>query len=80
MQDGVFDGRKDETDVLRVGGAREMGVDYLVTIWVQVHKHLQDELPTCLRVPLRTWEEDRLVHLNVFAMNERGGKDSLKQK
>lgn len=39
LQDGVFDGCKDEPDVLRVGGARKVGVDDLVTIWIQVHKH-----------------------------------------
>ncbi len=57
LQDGVFDSCKDEADVLCVGGACEMGVDDLVTVWVQVHKHLQDELPTCLGVPLGTWEK-----------------------
>lgn len=40
LQDGVFDSCKDEADVLRVGGTREVGVDDLVTVWVQVHKHL----------------------------------------
>lgn len=37
-------------DVLGVGGTGEMGVDDLVFVWVQVHKHFQDELPTCKRV------------------------------
>ena len=63
LQDGVFDGCKDEADVLCVSGACEMGVDDLVTVWVQVHKHLQDELPTRLGVPLGTWEEKRLLLL-----------------
>lgn len=54
LQDGVFDGCEDEADVLCVSGACEMGVDDLVTVWVQVHKHLQDELPTRLGVPLGT--------------------------
>lgn len=54
LQDGVFDSCKDEADVLRVSGACEMGVDDLVTVWVQVHKHLQDELPTSLGIPLGT--------------------------
>lgn len=55
LQDGVFDSSKDEADVLCVSCACEMGVDDLVTVWVQVHKHLQDELSTCLCVPLGTW-------------------------
>lgn len=54
LQDGVFDGGKDEADVLRVGGAGEMGVDDLIAVWVQVHEHLQDKLAACLGVPLRT--------------------------
>lgn len=53
LQDGVFDGCKDEADVLCVSGACEMGVDDFITVWVQVHKHLQDELTTCLGIPLR---------------------------
>lgn len=54
LQDGVFDGGEDEADVLRVGGAGEVGVDDLVAVRVQVHEHLQDELAACLGVPLRT--------------------------
>lgn len=46
LQDDVFHSYKDEVDVLRVGGACEVGVDDLAMVWVQVHKHLQDELPT----------------------------------
>lgn len=64
LQDGVFDSSKDEADVLRVSGACEMGVDDLVTVWVQVHKHLQDELPTCLAVTLRTWMMERRLGFN----------------
>lgn len=52
LQDGVFDGCEDEANVLRVGGAGKMGVDDLVAVWVQVHKHLQDELPASLGIPL----------------------------
>ena len=63
LQDGVFDSGKDEADILRVSGACEMGVDDLVTVWVQVHKHLQDELPTCLGVSLGTWEDNRPLFL-----------------
>lgn len=58
LQDGVFDRCKDKADVLRVGGACEMGVDDLVTVWVQVHKHLQDELSTRLSVPLGTLDKN----------------------
>lgn len=58
LQDGVFDSCKDEADVLRVSGACEMGVDDLVTVWVQVHKHLQDELSACLGVSLGTWKKN----------------------
>lgn len=54
LQDGVFDGGEDEADVLRVGGAGEMGVNDLIAVWVQVHEHLQDKLAACLGVPLRT--------------------------
>lgn len=54
LQDGVFDGGEDEADVLRVGGAGEMGVDDLIAVWVQVHEHLQDKLAACLGVPLWT--------------------------
>ena len=63
LQDGVFDSGKDEADILRVSGACEMGVDDLVTVWVQVHKHLQDELPACLGVSLGTWEDNRPLFL-----------------
>lgn len=41
-------------DVLGVGGTGEMGVDDLVLVRVQVHKHFQDELPPGERVPLGT--------------------------
>lgn len=54
LQDRVFDGGKDEADILRVGGAGEVRVDYLIAVRVQVHKHLEDELSSCLGVPLRT--------------------------
>lgn len=66
LQDGVFDSCKDEADVLRVGGACEMGVDDLVTVWVQVHEHLQDELSTRLSVPLGTWKKNRPLILLAF--------------
>lgn len=46
MQNDVFHSCKDKVDVLRVSGACEVGVDDLVTVWFQVHKHLQDELLT----------------------------------
>lgn len=62
LQDGVFDGREDKADVLRVGGTCEMGVDDLVTVWVQVHKHLQDELAACLGISLRTIKLGEVVH------------------
>lgn len=54
LQDGVFDGCKDKSDVLCVSSTCKMGVDDLVTVWVQVHKHLQDELPAGLGIPLGT--------------------------
>lgn len=54
MQDDVFDSSKDEVDVLGVGGTGEMGVDDLVFVRVQVHKHFQDELPTRKRILLGT--------------------------
>lgn len=52
LQDGVLHRREHEADVLRVGGAGEMRVDDLVAVGVQIHKHLQDELPRGLGVPL----------------------------
>lgn len=54
LQDGVFDGGKDKTDVFGVCGAGEVGVDDSVA-GIQVHEHLQDELASCLGVPLWTW-------------------------
>lgn len=57
LQDGVFDGREDKADVLRVGGTGEVRVDDLVAVWVQVHKHLEDKLSSCLSISLRTWME-----------------------
>lgn len=54
LQDGVFDGGEDEADVLGVGGAGEVRVDDLVAVRVQVDKHLQDELPGRLSIPLWT--------------------------
>lgn len=54
LQDGVLDGGEDEADVLRVGGAGEMGVDDLIAVRVQVHEHLQDELAARLGISLRT--------------------------
>lgn len=54
LQDGVLDSCKHEADVLSVRGAREVRVDDLVAVGVQVHEHLEDELPCGLRVPLRT--------------------------
>lgn len=35
-------------------GACEVGVDDLVWIWVQIHKHLEDELSGCLSIFLWT--------------------------
>ena len=55
LQDGVFDGGKDEADVLCVGGTGEVRVDDLVAVWVQVHEHLEDELSPCLGISLRPW-------------------------
>jgi len=52
LQDGVLDGGEHESDVLRVRGAGEVGVDDLVAVGVQVHEHLQDELAARLGVPL----------------------------
>ena len=52
MEDGVFDGGKDKADVLGVCGACEMGVDNFVTVWIQVHEHLQDEFSSCLGISL----------------------------
>ncbi len=56
LQDGVLDRCEDEADVLCVCGAGEVRVDDLVAIWVQIHKHLQDELAARLGIPLRTCE------------------------
>lgn len=73
LQDGVFDSCEDEADVLRVGGACEMGVDDLVTVWVQVHKHLQDELSTCLGIPLGTiklWEVINQVRIHDLLLQQ----------
>lgn len=61
LQDGVFDGSEDEADVLGVRGAGEVGVDDLVAIRVQVHKHLQDELAARLGVSLGTYVRD--IHI-----------------
>ena len=55
LQDGVLDGGEHEADVLGVCGAGEVGVDDLVAVGVQVHKHLQDEFPACLGVSLGAW-------------------------
>lgn len=57
LQDGVLHRREHKPDVLRVGGAGEMRVDDLVAVGVQIHKHLQDELPRGLGVPLGPWEK-----------------------
>lgn len=54
LQDGVFDGCEDEADVLGVRGAGEVRVDDLVAVGIQLHKHLQDELASCLGVSLGT--------------------------
>lgn len=59
LKDRVFDGSEDEADVLRVRGAREVRVDDLLAIWIQVHEHLQDELSTCLSILLRTWKKEQ---------------------
>ena len=56
LQDGVFDSSKHKADVLSVRGARKVGVDDLVAVGIQVHKHLQDELPRCLSVSLGTYD------------------------
>lgn len=63
LQDGVFDGGEDEADILGVRGAGEVRVDDLVTVRVQLHKHLQDELASCLGVSLWTWKGDGQVWL-----------------
>lgn len=70
LQDGVFDGSEDEADVLGVRGAGEVGVDDLVAIRVQVHKHLQDKLPACLGISLGTWGgTDTSAHTHTHTVN-----------
>lgn len=64
LQDGVFDGGEHEADVLRVCGAGEVRVDDLVHVGVQVHEHLQDELPAGLGVQLRTWTTQKGQHFH----------------
>ena len=54
LQNGVFDGSKDKSDVLCVGGTGEVRVDDLIAVWIQVHKHLEDKLSSCLGIPLWT--------------------------
>lgn len=61
LQDGVFDSGEHKADVLGVRGAGEVGVDDLVAIRVQVHKHLQDELAARLGVSLGTYVRD--IHI-----------------
>ena len=56
LQDGVFDSSKHKADVFSVRGARKVGVNDLVAVGIQVHKHLQDELPRCLSVSLGTYD------------------------
>ena len=54
-EDGVLHGDEHEADVLRVRGAREVGVNGLLAVGVLLLVHLQDELASCLRVLRRTW-------------------------
>lgn len=59
LEDGVLDSSKDKADVLGICGACEVGVDNFVTVWIQVHEHLQDEFSSCLGISLGSiifWE------------------------
>lgn len=55
LEDGVLDSSKDKADVLGICGACEVGVDNFVTVWIQVHEHLQDEFSSCLGISLGSY-------------------------
>lgn len=55
LEDGVLDGSEDKADVLRVRGAREVGVDDLLLVRVLVLIELQDKVSGSLDVLLGSW-------------------------
>ena len=54
LEDSILDRGKDKPDILRVGRAREMRVDDLVAVRIQLDERLQNELPRRLAVLLRS--------------------------
>ena len=64
-QDGVLNHHEHKADVLRVGGAGEVGVHRLLLVGVLVHVHLQDELLGRLQVLLRSCSSGKVI---IFSM------------
>lgn len=57
LQDVVLHGAEDEANVICVCGTSEVGVDEFILVWIKVDKHAQDEIFSCLHVPLGAWQE-----------------------
>lgn len=56
-QDVVLHGSEDKSNVVRVRGAGEVGVNHFLHVWIETHKHVQDEVFYRLDVLLGTWWE-----------------------
>lgn len=59
LQDVVLHGVEDKADVVCVGGAGEVRVDYLLLVGVEADKRVQNERLGCFDVPPRTWRRGR---------------------
>ena len=57
LKNGVLDCREDETNVFRVRCAREVRVDRLLGVRVQLCEHLEDKLPSGDRISVRPWKQ-----------------------
>ena len=76
LENGVLDGRKHKANILRVGGAGEMGINDLIAVGVQLHEHLENELPGGLGIALGTCPQEKVRKNTQGSVSDATGKAS----
>ena len=61
LQDVVLHRAEDKSNIIRVCGTREVGVDDFILVWIETDKHVQDEFFSPLDVLLGTWQKKKRV-------------------